>query len=97
MKLKNGTGTGIGILIQNSAHDTTVQGTDPTETAQAIINNWGVGLEDDANNVAWVCVWITVASVLLFWLGGKLLLSGSGTSVQQIQQIKPSDVMQLTQ
>src|ERR1700722_735797 len=46
-----GTGTGIGILIQNSAHDTTVQGTDPTETAQAIINTWGVGLEDDANNV----------------------------------------------
>src|SRR3984957_3991904 len=46
-----GTGTGIGILIQNSAHDTTIQGTDPTETGQAIINAWGVGLEDDANNV----------------------------------------------
>ena len=46
-----GTGTGIGILIQSSAHDTVVQGTDLTETGQAIINTWGVGLEDDANNV----------------------------------------------
>ncbi|MFZ0677931.1 right-handed parallel beta-helix repeat-containing protein [Candidatus Binatus sp.] len=46
-----GSGTGIGILIQNSAHDTVVQGTDLTETGQSIINTWGVGLEDDANNV----------------------------------------------
>ena len=47
-----GNGAGIGILIQNSGHDSTVQGTDSTEpTAQAIINSWGVGLEDDANNV----------------------------------------------
>jgi parallel beta-helix repeat protein len=47
-----GNGAGIGILIQNSGHDSTVQGSDSTEpTAQAIINNWNVGLEDDANNV----------------------------------------------
>ena len=46
-----GNGTGIGILILNSAHDTTVQGTDATETGQAIVNGWGTGLEDDANNV----------------------------------------------
>jgi len=46
-----GNGAGIGILIQNSAADTTVQGTDLTETGQAIINGWGTGLEDDANNV----------------------------------------------
>ena len=46
-----GNGAGIGILIQNSGHDTTVQGTDLTETGQAIINGWGTGLEDDANNV----------------------------------------------
>ena len=46
-----GSGTGIGILIRNSAHDTTVQGTDSTEVGQAIINGWGTGLEDDANNV----------------------------------------------
>lgn len=46
-----GSGAGIGILILNSAHDTTVQGTDPSETGQAIVNGWGTGLEDDANNV----------------------------------------------
>lgn len=46
-----GNGTGIGILILSSAHDTTVQGTDLSETAQAIINSWKVGLEDDADNV----------------------------------------------
>ncbi len=46
-----GNGAGIGILIQSSAADTTVQGTDLTETGQAIINGWGTGLEDDANNV----------------------------------------------
>ena len=46
-----GSGTGIGILVMNSAHDTTVQGTDSTETGQAIVNGWGTGLEDDANNV----------------------------------------------
>ena len=46
-----GNGAGIGILIQNSGHDSTVQGTDLTEAGQAIINGWGTGLEDDANNV----------------------------------------------
>jgi parallel beta-helix repeat protein len=49
-----GNGAGIGILIQNSGHDTTVQGSDLSEPApapQAVINNWNIGLEDDANNV----------------------------------------------
>jgi parallel beta-helix repeat protein len=46
-----GNGTGIGILILNSAKDTTVQGTDATETAQAIVNGWGIGLQVDADNV----------------------------------------------
>jgi parallel beta-helix repeat protein len=46
-----GNGTGVGILILNGASDTTVQGTDATETAQAIVNGWGIGLEDDADNV----------------------------------------------
>lgn len=46
-----GNGTGIGILILNGAHDTTVQGTDLTEAGQAIVNGWRIGLEDDADNV----------------------------------------------
>lgn len=53
--------------------------------------------EDDAKQVAWTCIILTVVSVLMFWLASKLLLSGSGTSLQQIQQIKPSDIQQLGQ
>lgn len=55
------------------------------------------GDEDDARAVAWTCVVLTVIAVALFWIGGKLLLSGSGTSVQQIEQIKPADIKQLYQ
>lgn len=55
------------------------------------------GEEDDAKTVAWTCIILTVVSLLVFWLGSKLLLSGSGTSLQQIQQIKPSDIQQITQ
>jgi len=56
-----------------------------------------MGDEDDAKQVAWVCVVLTIIAVLMFWLGSKLLFSGSGTSLQQIQQIKPSDIQQLGQ
>ncbi|HVY67936.1 MAG TPA: hypothetical protein VHA30_03530 [Patescibacteria group bacterium] len=52
---------------------------------------------DDARDVAWTCIILTVISVFAFWLLGKIMLSGSGTSVQQIEQIKPSDIQQLTQ
>jgi hypothetical protein len=53
--------------------------------------------EDDAQTVAWICVALTVVSVLAIYLGGKMFLSGSGVTTQQLQQIKPSDVMQLNQ
>jgi len=46
-----GNGAGIGILILNSANDTTVQGTDLTEAGQAIVNNWNIGVEVEASNV----------------------------------------------
>ena len=46
-----GNGSGTGLKILSGGHDSTVQGTDPTETAQAIINSWKVGIENDANNV----------------------------------------------
>jgi len=53
--------------------------------------------KDDARHVANVCVILTVVGVLSLWLMGKVLLSSSGTSLDQIQQIKPADIMQLTQ
>ena len=53
--------------------------------------------QDDAKQVAWVCVILTVVSVFIFWLSAKLFFSGSGASLEQIQQIKPSDIQQLYQ
>ncbi|MBI5530532.1 MAG: hypothetical protein HY918_03455 [Candidatus Doudnabacteria bacterium] len=53
--------------------------------------------EDDARQVAWSCVVLTVLALLMWWVFAKLLFSGSGTSLQQVEQIKPSDIMQLTQ
>lgn len=53
--------------------------------------------EEDARTVAWSCVILTAVSLLLIWLLGAAIFSGSGTSVQQLQQIKPTDVYQLGQ
>ena len=53
--------------------------------------------KDDAKTVAWTCVILTVISILIFWLTMKLFFASSGTSIKQIEQIKPSDIMQLTQ
>ena len=53
--------------------------------------------EDDAKQVAWTCIILTVIAVIMFWAGGKLLLGGSGTSVDQISKIKMQDIQQLGQ
>ncbi len=55
------------------------------------------GDEDDARQVAWICVILTAIGLVLIWVGTKALFSGSGASLEQIQQIKPSDAMQLLQ
>ncbi len=55
------------------------------------------GEEEDAKSVANVCVILTVVSVLFLYFMGKTLLSGSGASLEQIQQIKPQDIKQLYQ
>ena len=53
--------------------------------------------KDDGEHAAWVCGALTAVGILMFVLLGKILLSGSGTSINQIQQIKPSDIQQLYQ
>ncbi|MCL5667381.1 MAG: hypothetical protein M1383_06450 [Patescibacteria group bacterium] len=53
--------------------------------------------QEDASNVANVCVALTIVSVFFVWLMGKLLFSGSGASLDQLQQIKPQDIQQLVQ
>ena len=45
-----GSGSGTGIVIQKTAQFAVIQGTDPNEVAQAIVNGWNVGIEDDGNN-----------------------------------------------
>lgn len=51
--------------------------------------------EDDARHVANMCVIITILSLLLAWISIKMLFSGTGTSLNQIQQINPKDLQDL--
>ncbi len=51
--------------------------------------------KDDGHTAAWICVALTGVSVLLFFVLGSAMLSSSGTSLDQIQQIRPSDIEQL--
>jgi len=53
--------------------------------------------EDDAKQVAWTCAVLSVVCLLVTWLGGKLLLSGSGTSLDSISKIKLQDIQQAAQ
>jgi hypothetical protein len=53
--------------------------------------------ESDAREVAWTCVILTILAIGILWISIKLFFSGSGASVQQIEQIKPSDALQLLQ
>lgn len=55
------------------------------------------GDEDDARQVAWICVILTAVSLLIFYFGAKLLFNTAGVSPQQIEQIKPSDIQQVLQ
>ncbi len=55
------------------------------------------GEEDDSRQVAWISIGLTLFSTFMYWALAKATFSGTGASVQQIQQIKPSDIMQLTQ
>jgi len=51
--------------------------------------------EDDARHVANMCVLITLLSLLAAWIFIKMLFSGTGTSLNQIQQINPQDLRDL--
>jgi hypothetical protein len=55
------------------------------------------GEEDDAKHVALTCVLLTIFAIVIFFATVKLLFNTSGVSVQQIEQIKPADIYQLTQ
>ncbi len=55
------------------------------------------GDKSDGKSSAIVCVVLTVISCLVTFVIFKSVLSGSGSSVQQIQQIKPADIYELSQ
>ncbi len=55
------------------------------------------GQEDDAKNTALVCVVLTAVSILAFAILTTVMFSGSGASLNQIQQIKPTDIQQILQ
>ena len=50
---------------------------------------------DDGKTVALMCVVLTAVSLFLFVLISKLMFSGSGVDINQIQQIKPEDIQSL--
>lgn len=53
--------------------------------------------KDDATHVANMCILLTAISLGAFLLLGKMLLSSSGTSIDQINQITPAQIHELTQ
>ena len=53
--------------------------------------------KDDGQEAAMICLALTAFSILVFVLIGKLLLSGSGANLQDIQKINPKDIQDLVQ
>ncbi len=51
--------------------------------------------KDDAKRVALICLILTGASLILFWLTAQLLFSSAGLDMNQIQQINPKDIQDL--
>lgn len=53
--------------------------------------------EDEDRQAAFICVLLTVVSVIAFFIFSKILFSSSGADLGQIQQINPADIRQLSQ
>ncbi len=53
--------------------------------------------EDDARDVAWMCVTLTAVSILLYAVGMKLLFAGTGANMSQIEKITPQQIQELGQ
>ena len=53
--------------------------------------------KSDGKRAAWVCIALTAVAIAGFLILMKVFFVSSGASVSQIEQIKPSDIMQLSQ
>lgn len=51
--------------------------------------------KDDGAEAALFCVLLTTISTVVLVVTAKMLLSGSGQQLEQVQQIKPADIKQL--
>lgn len=51
--------------------------------------------EEDARSLAKMCVLITIFALLLAWFSLKAIFSGTGTSLNQIQQVNLNDYRDL--
>ncbi len=55
------------------------------------------GDEDDGKQVAYICILLTVLSVVAFVILAQSMFTSAGVSVEQIQQIKPTDIQEFVQ
>jgi len=55
------------------------------------------GEQDDAVRVANICLFLTGISLFAFYIMAKVFLSSSGTSLQEVEQITPAQIHELTQ
>lgn len=53
--------------------------------------------ENDAKSAAMVCIVLTIVSIVATIIFFNVILSSSGTSLQQIQQIKPEQIQEILQ
>jgi hypothetical protein len=53
--------------------------------------------DEEDKHAANICVILTILSIVVVYIFGKMMFSTSGTSLEQIQQIKPQDIQQLYQ
>ena len=53
--------------------------------------------KDDGKQVAYTCVLLTIIALLLFWGSYKAFFGSASSTLNQVQKITPSQVMQLTQ
>ena len=56
-----------------------------------------LGDKSDGKKAAIICVVLTAITIIATVIFFNIILSGSGTSLDQIQKIKPSDIYQLSQ
>jgi hypothetical protein len=50
---------------------------------------------DDGTSVANMCIILTIVSVVSIWLLSKMLLSNSGTNLDELSKTKTSDILEL--